>query len=771
MFARANHMLRGVPVGRMTLDDASFCISTIETLSKQTPYNLKNVKIAERLLVRLVQETDMNVVHVPPKSYVHVIRAWGNLEVEEGAEHAMKWLEILRRQYEKNPLKFMSPINRHVYSALLHTLDNSRHPNSRLWADKLVRDLETHCLNQDPPMFLPDWLYNRLISIHANKAEFEYGAAAAADDWVTHLAELAMSHPESAPKLTTDTFNRVLRAWVSSPEDGSMDRSLTILNLMMKHSQLNPTPYSFGTIIAAYAKRQNPEQAEKVFRMAIDFFNSQKDSENDETDETELDFEEEEVEKRPFLWENRVETQDFDDMFPEQYDVLDQSVEDGKFDLTRCFNAVLFSHINSEEPVEKVAESIKSLFDSIPTFKSDKIELVPDATSYESLIHCLIMTGNLEAADEALEGYIESFKKNRTKVPPPKASLFQKIRSAWSKTKGNADRLDKWLREAMDLHDNYGMKTCGPTDGDFFFIIKAWCEERGFDNAMQMIDLAESRDKTNVYMYNCLINAMTEDIQERYSKNETNKEQVSMVAYNNVRLLQRLERQIFLRKESFNPMYQGLYTRVLAALAKVGTEHAAETGKALVMGIGVRPGTLGLKPSTRLYTSAINAYSRITAKAPQLAREAVAIFGKMVDDDADPSSPVTMDETCFFMILQTISVTRDAEMAQTGKFILSSMASLYVKNGRAALRPTTRCYDAAISGFLKCNDARAAAILLKNICDGEGFPEVDGLEFFPSEQVFQEVCKACAKADSDDLSKLEEYLKDISKKMHGQDES
>jgi len=529
-FAKVHSVLdrRLVKLGKMTDPQIALCSRGIEHLSKRQIIHKEqdDLELAERLLERLEMEADRQQRKIlEDRNYIHLIRGWGNTGTEQGGQRALK---VFYRRQALDEEDASSLHNPHLLHALLLALTNCRGvAQARQVADALMRASETACLEQTPPRFLPNHVYNAMIMLHASRADTEYGAAASAEDWIHHMASLAMEYDGGGgdgsgdnnniinnnnnsngngssngnqnknesdtitepPSLTTDTFDRVLRAWVNSPERGSMARAEEILNLLLKHARtgdqaVQPDPSTFGTLISAYARQGQPLEAQRLFDLAVEHFttptsvlSSQTMPEEDETDrEEDNNAADEESKMATDSTKKPTEVDDSDEAVLENVLQLDEKeflqslnqsqqaspfsgvVHDkphhelssnsesktaGKKDLTPCFNATLFAWVNmtnynnnsasndTHHDPSTMASAVMKLFRRLPELEDSNVVIDPDKASYESLIHMLIHSGRLQEAEEILQKMIQAYRAaGHGNAPTPATGLFYKVMNA-----------------------------------------------------------------------------------------------------------------------------------------------------------------------------------------------------------------------------------------------------------------------------------------------------------------------------------------------------
>ena len=357
------------------------------------------------------KKNNLLTVLLPMRCYVHVLRGWASIRSQDALVHVFDLYDQLQQRWKKNKNKNKknknhyngghSPPNDSIYSSLLYACGICNHPQARIWADNLMQSLEQEAqqeqqLQEQPqqPMadtkslsssslLLPTHLYNEWILVHASRAGTEYGAAAKAEDILLHMSQLAAEAATTTTKTTTtrlgpttDSFNRVLRAWVESPENKSLDRARHILQLMIQlyhnhkhdddhvknddatttttctttpntsHSSflLRPTPQGFYMLIAAHAKRQEPEYAEQIWDMAIQhYFNQDNNNRNNNKNNQTTRMTNNKNMNMNNNMNNNNNKKELDNDNHNHHSTTTTTI----IDLTDCFNATLFAWVNS----------------------------------------------------------------------------------------------------------------------------------------------------------------------------------------------------------------------------------------------------------------------------------------------------------------------------------------------------------------------------------------------------------------------------------------
>ena len=374
---------------------------------------------------------------LPMKSYIHVLRGWANVGTDHALDQAHTLMQrvLARHRHPPQPPsgEDMKPnasveattaytgdssrIPHSLYSSFLYACGSCRsHPQARAWANAVMEQLEKDLAEKQQQQqngedekasmasfLLPLHLYNEWILVLASRASTEYGAAAQAEDLLLRMSYMAATQTSTAattlstpteslslkPRAawtgpTTETFNRVLRAWAESPENHALLRARDILQLMLKLNQqypqgseglssisqqpqqepslskphssgqsgLGPNPASFGTLISAHAKRREPEMAQEVWDMAWQHFNDAKlPSEQDEVvEQNDLPTS---VSVSSLSSSSSLSGQDGNE--PSSSSPTSKSDLQVVIDLTDCFNAALFAWVNSCRPYKRSA--------------------------------------------------------------------------------------------------------------------------------------------------------------------------------------------------------------------------------------------------------------------------------------------------------------------------------------------------------------------------------------------------------------------------------
>lgn len=696
---KIQYAISQVPVGSMDADHVKFCEKAIETVVRNPRSNATH--LSEKLLSRLVDEASMNsIIKLKPSVYNRTIRAFARMQTNDDFERTLKLFENMQLLHKSSPDQHPAP-NKFTYSAVLYACSLSKHPEAISTAEKLVREMEA---SDD---FLPDTsIYNNLIFSWANRADEIYGAATAAEDWLMHVSK--MSTEGKPAQIDTTSFNGVLKAWCICPEENGANRALEILNLMLElqeehnNDQIKPDSVSFNTVITAYCRRRNPKQAELVFQMALEYFLQQKTG--------------------------------------------------NEIDLTNCLNNVVTSWAKSglPEAAERAETISRDAYRLVENGPSHRLVLRPNAATHTICISAHVRNGcSMDRAEALLEDMVESVSSSSVHRLAPTTTVFNTVIHGWLRSgrPESAERATKLLRTMLNLAETKGV-SCGPDIGSFNMCIELCCQhggQRHLFEAMNLLNMAEMRKLTNSFAYKRLINALC-------------RSGIAENAHLAADVLRRFEQQVDSRMLDWEePSVVGLYTSVIAALAKTRKPEAAELAHKLLRGMN-KSGPRRLEATTRTYTAVLSAFSKLhTDRAGQVVYK---IFEEMEQLDANPESKIVLDRIAFAVTLETLAGIGGTIWADKAHSVLARMLKLF-RTGRAKLEPDSRCYDACLIAMTRTSDpsyATKPAQLIKTLILEYRSGDLSEL---PSAKGFNAVIRCCEAEGSNDLTGDARELKEV----------
>jgi pentatricopeptide repeat protein len=746
---KIQHILNEVPVGTMTTEMVSFSHNTINRLC-QYP-TVASAAAAEEILDRLVREIDSNpaLLSLSALSYTRIIRAWARTSPETAASifYARELLTKMQQRHDTCQIDFNNldgsentgnrkrhpAPDTYTYNSFLYACTMSSHEQVVAMAQDVVNLVEAQSLKDLCPVRADTSIYNSLILVYANQADRTYGAAAAAEDCLLRLSTLAL---EGGPRPDTQSFNRVLKAWAMSQEDNGADRALQILKLLIKlqdQHDVRPDPISFGTVINAFARRKRPEEANEVFQQALEYYKS------DTPEST----------KPPV-------------------------------DLTNCFNTISLAwaksgHAEAPERVEALlreAYRLQQKHDSSSNSNVDNnghgkqhsgIFVTPNVQLHTHGIEALVKSGRkdgIDRADQLLRDMVYSFvntnnnsyknsdNSNNNISPSPSTGTFGVVINAWlrSERPKSAERAEALLRLMMDLAETKGAD-CAPEATTFTMCLTCWTRAKSPhapEKAYNLLEMMEQRKMIKFYCYKAVINTLC----------RTRRPEAAFTA---LKLLQRMKYHVESNVIE-KPLHMiGLYTAVVAALAKIETLEAAELALDALRGVPE-----GVKATSRTYTGVIHAFSRLQGIRP--AAVAMELFEEMRELDADPESKVTLDRVVFLTVLESLANAGSIDAGNQACRVLGMMIEMHEK-GRKDIEPSSKSYDACLVALTRSGDpgnVTRAADLLKTLVSK--YSE-KSLSHLPSQEAFQAVIRGCNKGPAGTASKEAEDITRIMEKV------
>lgn len=574
------------PVGKLGAKryGSKFALRSIIHLA-QLQNNFIAVDMADRLLQRLAAEG----AEIETRTYNIVLRGWAGLaSIEESAFsrcHALL-VDMMERSL---------PPNLSSYWALLNACAHTSNENARSIADSIVESLIQEAEGQ-----LPLQLFDSIIQVHARRADREYGAAAAAEDWL--MKQTKMAAEGVAPPPSTKSFNLVLIGWSLSSEEKGADRCQELMEMMMhmeyKHQLVRLDDVTFGTVAAAYARRIQPYKALEIFSRGLEYCYQR----------------------------SRIET-------------------DKPVNLTACLNACMDAIAKSGLPeANEMADNL--ILDAYALRASSStqrphltkfkhaVEIIPDLVTHTSYLDVQVRSGCHQKAHEHLLDMVEA-----SDAPSPTTTTFHMVLRAWLRDKESSERGEraKQLLDVMIQQSAEHGQPCAPNESTFAMCIKIQTEgHRRNYFAMQLWQEANFRGLASFETTASLLTALA-------TKSAG---------------IRDTERAITVLSEAklplTSPKNRGLYTAVLSsAMRHKHDDHHA----ALVQQLWQQPE--GYMTSAA-YTSLLLLFTR-RGNAGDISAQVFEVVRRL---DADSSCGVKIDLTLFqaiFQGLQSSGRTKDAD--------------------------------------------------------------------------------------------------------------
>lgn len=502
-----------LPRGEMNAETFQFCLAVIESFASEGQPRIQDVQIAESLLERIWAETaceNPDAPSMPVQPYIHVIRGWGLTASSEALEKCWAIWERMENRHRQQPRLQPNPYHNAVEGAVLYACSRTAHPKARLAADSWIRSFEEYAKANNQHLSVK--LYNQVILVHAKRSPEEYGAAAAAEDWLVHLSKL---HTEGGPAPTTESFNHVIRAWAQSPEALAVKRSKELLNLMLQlqedHEHVQPNSITFATIIMACVHHGLPEQAEEMWRETLKYFSKKSDT----------------------------------------------------VDLSDCLTATTLAWRKNGSP--EAASRIRALVQEACTFNKPGVELTRDSVQV-SMYHLLTVLASMDVsqADEQLRKFWHSHITKKSIAPSPRALFFVLESYRHSKLPDRAEMAAELLLEAAELsrtHNDVPLPDKAAFDLVLHIILKD--PHSHPETALKVLEAAETNGMASAYSFSLVINQLCRD-------------KTKESALEAFRLLERLHSASLQGLFDVPSKYVGLYSTVLNTLSQVPDRQASE---------------------------------------------------------------------------------------------------------------------------------------------------------------------------------------------------
>ena len=615
-----------------------------------------------------------------------------------------------------------------------------------------------------PPANVPNptkGMYNHILLIHADRAETVYGAAVQAEDMLMRMTKAGV-HP------STSTFNRVLKAWAVSPEKEGGNRAADVLHLMLtlcddvstiSHgNEIAPDEISFGTVISAFVKRQQPEACQLILEEAIAYFAS-------------------DIERS-----RRLSA------------------------LSDCWNTAFFGWAKSGR--SDAPERLEALMNDGIVIHEQRFKVVPTKSTYVACIEAHLKSGRPDRIDNAeryLNIMVETMRRAKREGIQGNLNVesvvattreYDTLINAWfrsleefenigiNKETGTypigytSTRASNLLQQMLYLQEE-GFACCIPRPGTFYMCIQSLCQTAGAclsaskkikkvlskpndenssnesaqlaqeykssmkkhamvaaDKALEILAIAEARRLSTDACYAALIHLLC----------RINKPVYTLKAIN---VLDRYEQAADERNLQWQESKVWMYNTIIAGLNAIGTLQAAESALAILRRIPKSGKRAIDKNGIWIYTGVLCIFSknpgeRSCAVAIELFKDLLS--GPIHTQGSNNSIDVDFCER----VLWILAGSRNEQAAGDACDILNSILERHAAK-ELNFEPSMSCFNACIQALTWIRDlkhTRSSVRLLQEIIGKYESGEISQL---PSRAAFDLVIQNCNEEGSDEM--------------------
>jgi hypothetical protein len=681
---------------------------------------------------------------------------------------ACQLLVNMLQLHNQHPNIYPAP-NNTLYNNVLYScyLCSSVSDEAILAAEAILQNLERATPPDNAPgrlalpkppdsVTLTHGMYNHMILMHAERAATVYGAAAQAEDWCMRMAQQQVQP-------TQGTFNRVLKAWMESPEKEGGNRAADILHLMVQLSddadpvdlaqEIAPNAISFGTVISAYMKRQQPEACQLILEEAL------------------------------------------------AYQAKHLNTRTGIEDLTECWTTTLFGWSKSDRA--DAVERILALLQDGIWMDGRQYTVQPTSAMHGACIEALLRWKDEEQAEQYLRQIVEMTRNQGTadaqdggtpKIPTaPKPSVsgsgslsltateFNTVINAWYRSHGTYETVNvkddkphpigytatnatNVLQLLLELEAEE-FAQCAPSPSSFFMCIDSWCK-----TAKRFMKAMESIDSSNVNTIKArkmdAVNAMKKavsilDVAEsrRLSGDSSYAVVIQtlchlqdpMCTFEACQILQRYEE----KADAWNLKWQQdtawMYVEVTKCLSLMGTPKAAELALHILQRIPKSGKRAVAKNKNWIYKYVLSAYSRCPGpRAGMVVSELFVELTSTIASDPKLNNSLTVD-LCE-RILWILVYSRSKESACEACDILYTIMKLFF-DGKSNVEPSSRCFDACVHALCDCIDERQVALAIELVVLIVEKYEAKRLSHLPSRPAFDKLINSCKRIGSEEMAR------------------
>jgi hypothetical protein len=815
---RIHDILHKVEVGQLQLSQIELIVNEMSDLNRSVQqgrivYGDPVIPYLRHVIQRLVDEVDywyvrpstFQLATEPAKSHLVVAlrKVWfyaiisithlpkvvpvkaGTSEKSTGATVpeqpfvlACQLLVNMLQLHHQHPTIYPEP-NNTLYNNVLYScyLCSSVSDEAILAADAILQNIERATPEESTGRFslpkppesvtLTHGMYNHMILMHAERAATVYGAAAQAEDWLMRMAQNQVQPTQS-------TFNRVLHAWAESPEKEGGNRAAKILHLMVQLSdeadtvalanEIAPNAISFGTVILAYMKRQQPEACQFILEEAL------------------------------------------------AYQTKHLGIRAGTKDLTECWTTTLFGWSKSDR--ENAAERIEALLHDGIWIDGRQHTVQPTSSMHGACVEALLRSKGEEQAEQYLRRIVEETRNHKKKdvsdsgpstlptTPKPTkcgsvslpltATEFSTVINAWYRSHSTYEAVNveedkrhpigftatnatNVLQLMLELEAE-GFAQCAPSHSSYFMCIDSWCKtakrfmkatesidssdtetikarKRDAVNAMKkavsILDVAESRTLSSDSSYAVVIQTLCH-LQD------------PICTFEACQILQRYEE----KADAWNLNWQQdtawMYVEVTKCLSLMGTPKAAELALHILQRIPKVGKRVVAKNKNWIYKYVLSAYSR--CPGPRAGMVVSELFVELTATiTSDPKLNNSLNVDLCERILWILVYSRSKESACEACDILYTIMKLYF-DGKSTVEPSSRCFDACVHALCDCIDERQVTLAVELVELIVEKYKAKRLSHLPSRPAFDKLINSCKRIGSEEMTRNATELAMIAEK-------
>jgi hypothetical protein len=605
-----------------------------------------------------------------------------------------------------------------------------------------------------PPPNIPKptkGMYNHVILIHADRAGHIYGAAVQAEDWLMRMSKVGVIP-------TTDTFNRVLKAWAESPEKEGGNRAADVLHLMIKLSdeasnvehgnEIAPNEISFGTVVSAFLKRQQPEACQFILEEALSYYATHKERRRHIADLNEC------WNTTLFGWSKSGRSD-----APDRVEALFNDgiwIQNQHFKVTptkSTYVACMEAHMKSDRPdrIDQAEKYLRIMVESMRRYKGQSsIENVkPTCREFDFVIHSWFRSlhefenigfgANVgkypigytaTKASNLLHLMIALQEEGHSSCTPSHGSFHMCIES-WTKTAGTCLTAEKNARKVIKRNAISNDTAVNDESTELSIKYRETMKKHAMhaaDQAIELLKMAEDRKLCTDSSYAVIIHLLCRIPDPRY-------------AFVAAEVLERYER----KTDELNLQWQSekvwMYNMVTAALNAVGTLQAAEVALQMLRRIPQSGKRSIDKNKIWIYTGVLTAFAKHPGpRAGAVAKELFVdlIAAPVYKPELNNSINLDFCERVLLILAEANSLQSAGDACD----VMNTIFDLYFSK-RSKIEPSRICFNGCILALTTCRDEKYTAFaiqLLKGIINKF---ENNLLSHLPSKSAFEQIIHNC----------------------------
>lgn len=246
----------------------SACISAYAGSASHN--NMSKVMELHNELSDLYATTNDPAFKPDSKLYSIVLDAIAKVKDSSALSKAFQLLDEMEKRFDAGVID--EGPNRYAYSNLLHSISQSRVPNSAILAEELVHRMESRATELEDDSILPDKVtYTTLLQVFSRSSQPD--AIERAERWFQRM-EQQYEGGDIRAKPNKVTYTAMINCWWHSGRPNAGEKAEQLLQRMEKQYEegefdLKPDSFAYGSVINAWCRTKSDDKAIRAWELYL----------------------------------------------------------------------------------------------------------------------------------------------------------------------------------------------------------------------------------------------------------------------------------------------------------------------------------------------------------------------------------------------------------------------------------------------------------------------------------------------------------------------